>query len=428
VKTASVRAFCSALAVAAGLVAASAASAGDARVVRAVHLSAEINPVTADYLVGQLHRASPDRVAAIVIVLDTPGGLTTSMDKITQAELGAKVPVVVYVSPSGGTAASAGVFIAEAADVLAMAPETNIGSSTPIGQNGNNIQSDLRRKEINHYAAKLRGFAASHGRNGAWADAAVRRAANLTAGEALQQNVIDLISPSLPALLQRLDGVKTKPKGFVLHTAGARVEEVHLSFFSRVLNVLIDPNLLFLLFFAGIAGLGFEIFHPGVVLPGALGAVSLILALFGLSALPTDWAGVVLIVFAAVLFVIDAHVVSHGALTVAGMISLVVGGLLLFHNAPSRYHVSLPLLLAVAIVLGGFWAFALSKAVQVRRRPVAVGVHELVGAPAEVRQDGYVAVRGELWRARSLDGRPLRPGDRVRVENVDGLVLGVRSA
>src|SRR5207237_9285958 len=148
------------------------------------------------------------------------------------------------------------------------------------------------------------------------------------------------------------------------------------SFFSRVLTVLTDPNLLFLRVFACIAGLGFEIFHPGVVLPGALGAVSLILALFGLSALPTDWAGVVLMVLAAVLFVIDAHVVSHGALTVAGMISLVVGGLLLFHNAPARYHVSLPLLVAIAVGLGGFWAFALSKAVQVRRRPVTVVVHE----------------------------------------------------
>jgi membrane-bound serine protease (ClpP class) len=309
-----------------------------------------------------------------------------------------------------------------------MAPETNIGSSTPIDSSGNNIQSDLRRKEINHYAAKLRGFAASHGRHGAWADAAVRRAVNATASEALRKNVIDVTAPTLPALLERVDGMKTKPKGFVLHTAGARIEDVHLSFFSRVLNVLIDPNLIFLLFFAGIAGIGFEIFHPGVVLPGALGAVSLVLALFGLSALPTDWAGILLMVLAAVLFVIDAHVVSHGALTVAGMISLVVGGLLLFHNAPSRYHVSLPLLIAVAVVLGGFWAFALSKAVQVRRRPVAVGVHELVGAPAQVRGDGYVAVRGELWRARSLDGAPLRPGDRVRVENVDGLVLGVRSA
>ena len=350
------------------------------------------------------------------------------MDKITQAELGAKVPVIVYVWPSGGTAASAGVFIAEAADVLAMAPETNIGSSTPIDSSGNNIQSDLRRKEINHYAAKLRGFAASHGRNGAWADAAVRRAANVTATEALRIHVIDTIAPTLPALLAKLDGTKTKPKGFVLHTAGAQIENVHLSLFSRILNVLIDPNLLFLLFFAGIAGIGFEVFHPGVVLPGALGAVSLILALFGLSVLPTSWGGIVLILLAVALFVIDAHVVSHGALTVAGMVSLVVGGLLLFHNAPSRYHVSLSLLITVAVVIGGAWAFALGKAVQVRRRPVTVGVHELVGAPAVVRQDGYVAVRGELWRARSLDGRPLRPGDSVRVEDVDGLVLGVRAA
>ena len=422
------RAFCLTFAAVAALVAAPGGGARDGRVVRAVHFSSEVNPVTADYLVGQIHRASHDHVAAIVILLDTPGGLTSSMDKITQAELASDVPVVAYVSPSGGTAASAGVFIAQAADVLAMAPETNIGSSTPIDSSGNNIQSDLRRKEINHYAAKLRGLAKSHGRNGAWADAAVRRAANATAEEALRLNVIDLVSPTLPALLKQIDGRKTKPKGFVLHTAGARVEDVHLSFFSRVLNVLIDPNLLFLLFFAGIAGIGYEIFHPGVVLPGALGAVSLVLALFGLSALPTNWAGVALMVLAAVLFVIDAHVVSHGALTVAGMISLVVGGLLLFHNAPSRYHVSLPLLIGVAVVLGGAWAFALTKAVQARHRPVVVGVHQLVGEPAEVRQDGYVAVRGELWRARSIDGKPLRPGDRVRVEDVDGLVLDVSSA
>ena len=427
-KTASVRAFCLALALAAALVAAQPAGADEGRVVRAIHFSAEVNPVTADYLVGEIHRASRDHVAAIVLLVDTPGGLTTSMDKITQAELGAKVPVIVYVWPSGGTAASAGVFIAEAADVLAMAPETNIGSSTPIDSSGNNIQSDLRRKEINHYAAKLRGFAASHGRNGAWADAAVRRAANVTAAEALRIHVIDTIAPTLPALLAKLDGTKTKPKGFVLHTAGAQIENVHLSLFSRIVNVLIDPNLLFLLFFAGIAGIGFEVFHPGVVLPGALGAVSLILALFGLSVLPTSWGGIVLILLAVALFVIDAHVVSHGALTVAGMVSLVVGGLLLFHNAPSRYHVSLSLLITVAVVIGGAWAFALGKAVQVRRRPVTVGVHELVGAPAVVRQDGYVAVRGELWRARSLDGRPLRPGDSVRVEDVDGLVLGVRAA
>ena len=427
-KTASVRAFSFALALVAALVVAQPVGAGDGSIVRAVHFSAEVNPVTADYLVGEIHRASRDHVAAVVLVVDTPGGLTTSMDKITQAELGAKVPVIVYVSPSGGTAASAGVFIAQAADVLAMAPETNIGSSTPIDSSGNNIQSDLRRKEINHYAAKLRGFAKSHGRNGAWADAAVRRAANVTATEALQLHVIDTIAPTLPALLEKVDGTKTKPKGFVLHTARARIENVHMSFFSRVLNVLIDPNLLFLLFFAGIAGLGFEVFHPGVVLPGALGAVSLILALFGLSVLPTSWGGVVLMLLAVALFVIDAHVVSHGALTVAGMVSLIVGGLLLFHNAPSRYHVSLWLLITVAVALGGAWAFALGKAVQVRRRPVTVGVHELVGAPAVVRQDGYVAVRGELWRARSLDGQPLRPGDRVRVEDVNGLVLSVRAA
>jgi membrane-bound serine protease (ClpP class) len=238
-------------------------------------------------------------------------------------------------------------------------------------------------------------------------------------------HVIDLVAPTLPALLHSLDGRKTKPKGFTIQTDHATVSEASPGFLTRLLSTLIDPNLISLLFLAGLAGLGYEVFHPGVVLPGALGAVSLVTALYGFSVLPFSWAGLALVLLGLTLLVIDAHVVSHGALTVSGLTSLAVGMLMLFHDAPSPYETSLPLVLSISLVLGGFWAFALTKAVQVRRRPVVVGVHELVGATGEVRR-GLVFVRGELWQARPADGEPLADGERVRVEAVDGLVLTVR--
>ncbi len=414
------------VAAAAGAILVPTAAAAPPRVL-AVHFDTEVNPVTQDYLNHQIQRANDGGYDAVAILLDTPGGLSESMRKIVQKELGSRIPVIVYVSPNGARAASAGVWIGQAADLLAMAPETNIGSSTPISGGGGNIPSDLRRKVVNDAAASLRGLAASHGRNAKWADAAVRKASNLTAGEALEQHVIDAIAPSLPALLKQSDGRTTKPKKLVLRLAGAEITEVHPSFFTRFLNVLIDPNLIFLLFLAGLGGIGYEIFHPGVVLPGALGAVSLLTALFGFSVLPISWAGLMLILLGVALLVIDAHVVTHGALTVSGLTSLIVGGLLLFHNAPSPYHTSVPLVVAVAVVLGGFWAFALGKAVQARRRPVTVGAQTIVGELGEVRRDGLVFVRGELWRARTTEGEPLVPGQQVEVEGIeDGLVLDVR--
>jgi membrane-bound serine protease (ClpP class) len=273
----------------------------------------------------------------------------------------------------------------------------------------------------------LRALAKSHGRNAQWADSAVRKASNLTAREALDINVIDVIAPTLPALLRTIDGRKTIPRGLVLHTADARIVEVRPGFLTKLLSTLIDPNILSLLFLAGIAGIGFEIFHPGVVLPGALGVVSLLTAFFGFSILPVTWAAIPLIVLGAALLVIDAHVVTHGALTVAGLTSLAVGFVMLFHNAPSPYRVNVWLIVGLTVVVGGAWAFAVSKAVQVGRSPVAVGPDDIVGAVGEVRRDGQVFVRGELWRAQSDE--PLHEGDRVEVERVEpGLVLGVRRA
>jgi membrane-bound serine protease (ClpP class) len=404
---------------------ASPATAAPPRVL-AIHFDADVNPVTQNYVCHQLGEAANQHYDAAVIVLNTPGGLLQSKDKIVLCELSAKVPVLVWVGPDGSFAGSAGVWIAEAADFLAMAPQTNIGSSTPIDSGGGNIDSDLRRKLINHEAASLRALAESHGRNAHWADLAVRKATNATAREALRMNVIDAIAPTLPALLERSEGVKTKPRGYVLHLADAQVHDVHPSFFTRLLNTLIDPNILTLLFLAGLAGIGYEIFHPGVVLPGALGLVALITALFGFSVLPVSWAGVILLLAGVGLLVVDVHVTSHGALTVAGLIALAVGAIMLFQNAPAPYHTSKPLVISIAVALGALWAFAVGKAWQVRRKPVEVAPERIAGAVGEVRRDGLVFVNGELWQARAAGGEQLRPGERVRVESFDGLVLTVR--
>jgi membrane-bound serine protease (ClpP class) len=391
--------------------------------VLAIHFDTEVNPATQDWLNHELDRAQSGGYSAAVIVLDTPGGLEESMRKIVQRELSLRVPVIVYVAPEGARAASAGVWIAQAGDVLAMAPETNIGSSTPISSTGTNIGSDLRRKVINDAAASLRVLAKSHGRNAAWADAAVRKASNLTAEEALRMNVIDLISPSLPALLNTIDGMVTVPRHLTLHTADAQITDVHPGFFTRFLSTLIDPNIVSLLFLAGLAGLGFELFHPGVVIPGAFGAICMVCALFGFSVLPLSWGGLILVLLGVALLVVDAHVTSHGALTLSGLVAMAVGFITLFHKAPAPYHTSVPVVLTFTVLIGGVWAVAMTKAIAVRRRPVSVGPEEIVGMEGVVRPGGYVFVRGELWRAEA-DG-PLRPGEHVLVEALDGLALRV---
>jgi len=391
--------------------------------VLAIHFSQDVNPVTADWLDSQLGHAASHGYSAAVIVLDTPGGLEDSMRKIVQKELSLKVPVIVYVSPEGARAASAGVWISQAADLLAMAPETNIGSSTPIQGNGANIGSDLRRKEINDAAASLRGLAKTHGRNAEWADAAVRKASNLTAEEALRMNVIDVIAPTLPALLDQVNGRVTVPRNFTLRTKDATIVNASPGFFTRFLSTLIDPNIISLLFLAGLAGLGFELFHQGVVIPGAFGAICMLCALFGLSILPVSWGGLALVLLGAALLVADLHVTSHGALTLSGLVAMALGLIVLFHNAPAPYHLSETLIVTATVVIGTIWAFAISKALAIRRAPATVGPQQIVGLEGVVRDDGQVFVRGELWQIHSDE--PLRPGERVLVDARDGLTLSV---
>jgi membrane-bound serine protease (ClpP class) len=429
VKSRALRALLVAFAVAA--VVPSAYAATPPRVL-AVEFDNDVNPVTADYVIGEIERANEKRYDAVVILLDTPGGLSDSMKDIYEKELASDIPVIVYVYPEGARAASAGVWIGQAGDILAMAPQTNIGSSTPISVGGEDIQEDLRRKVVNDAAASLRALAREHGRNVAWADAAVRRASNLNAREALQQNVIDVIAPNLPALLNKVDGRETKPKGLVLHTAGAQIDYVEMSLWKRILDTLIDPNLIVILFSVGVLGITIELWNPGLILPGTVGAISLVIALFGLQVLPVSWAGILLMLLAAGFFVAETFVVSHGALTLAGAVAFVIGSLMLFDPAGDAYQVSLPVAIGVAATMALLAGFAAVKIVQARRAPVVTGDSELIGQVGVVRQtldpEGFVFVHGELWRART-NGEPVPPGQEVRVDGFDdGLTLTVSPA
>jgi membrane-bound serine protease (ClpP class) len=388
----------------------------------------EINPVTQGYLTGELSHAASAHYDAAVILLDTPGGLSTSMKTIYEAELNAKLPVIVYVSPEGARAASAGVWVSQAADVLAMSPDSNIGSSTPIDSSGSNLGSDLRRKVINDSVASLTALAQTHHRNTKWPEKAIRVASNLTAQQALQMNVIDLIAPSLPALLNRLSGYHTKDaqRPYTLHLAGAHVDYAKPGLVTRFLNTIIDPNLISLLFLLGLIGIGFEIFHPGVVLPGVVGAVSMIMALYGFSVLTPSWGGVVLILLGIALFIVDLHAMTHGVLTIAGLISLGFGLALLFQNEPAGYHVNTWLIVGIGSTIGLLWTFALSKGIAARRLPVKTGIQGMIGRKAEVRGQDLVFVDGALWKAHTPDDSPLVPGEEVHVAAVNGLVLTVQ--
>lgn len=395
--------------------------------VLAVHLDNDINPVTQEYVETALERAEDESMAALVLVLDTPGGLASSMRGIVKEFLAAKVPVVVYVAPPGSSADSAGAVIAMAADIAAMAPQTNIGSSTPISLGGEDISKDLRRKIVNDAAAYVGELAREHGRNVPAARKMVTEAANYGAREAQEIGLVEVVSPTLPALLREIDGMTTVPKGYVLETAGAEIVDVEMSFWQQARDFLVDPNLIALMLSIGLIGIVVELWNPGLVFPGTVGAISLILGLYGLQVLPVSAAGALLMLLAAGFFVAEAFVMSHGALTLAGAVTFVLGAIMLFDPAGDAYQVSLPVAIGIAATLALLLGFALTRVVKVARQPVAVGAQGMVGHEGVVGRDGLVQVDGELWRARSTDGSPLVTGERVSVQQVEDdlrLVVG----
>jgi membrane-bound serine protease (ClpP class) len=400
-----------------------------------IELSATIDPATERWLDKALKEAVDKRAALAIVRLDTPGGLDTAMRSMIKKIIAAPLPVVVYVSPSGARAASAGLYITESADVAAMAPQTNIGSATPITIGPGEQDRVLGRKIRNDAAAYVRALAEGHGRNPDLAERMVREGTNVTATAARRAGLIDVVAQNERELLREIDGFRVKgPKARTLRTDGLRIVRRDMPFQYDLLELLVNPTVAYLLLLVGFAGLAFEAFNPGTFAPGVIGAIALVLGLYGTAQLPVTAAGVILLLVALGFFVAELKIASHGVLGIAGVVALVASGLLLFDTDSDAFEVSVPAVVATAAMLGGFTLFAVTKAVAARHEPVMTGSEELVGAHGTVRVPldplGQVFVQGALWRARSYDpgGRTLARGDRVRVESVDGLTLHVRPA
>jgi membrane-bound serine protease (ClpP class) len=399
-----------------------------------IQLQATIDPATEKWIGSALDDAANQDAELAIIRLDTPGGLVDSMRSIIQDMAAAPMPVVVYVEPNGARAASAGAYITQAADVAAMAPETNIGSATPIAVGPTGGSEDLSRKIKNDAAASMRALAAAHGRNARLAQLLVTEAKNLTAREALRDNLIDVIAPDQEALLEKLDGFRVQgPKKQVLDTAGLEIEDHNLPFTYQLLEILVNPNIAYLLILVGLIGLAIEAFSPGLIAPGAFGAISLLLGLYGSAQLPVTLTGVLLLVVGVGMIIAEAHLPTHGILGASGVAALIASGLLLYDTNSSAFEVSPIVVVFVGLLLGGSLVAVADRAVRAQRRPKRTGWEEMIGAIGEVREAldpvGQIFVEGALWRARLIDSsgvqRPLERGSRVRVESVEGLTLHV---
>jgi membrane-bound serine protease (ClpP class) len=404
-------------------------SADSAGKVLVITVDGVINPVASEYIEKSIERVNRMHAEAIVIELDTPGGLDTSMRKIVKAIIGSAVPVIVYVSPSGARDASAGVFITMAAHVAAMAPGTNIGAAHPVSV-GEKLDKTMAEKVTNDAAAYIRSLAERNGRNAEWAEEAVRKSVSITDSEALKEHVIDIVSPDLNALLKALDGrtVKTVLGERVLRTAGAVVVTQEMGWRDRILNFISDPSVAYMLMLLGFYGLFFEFTNPGTIFPGVAGAIFLILAFYSFQTLPVNYAGLLLIVLGLVLFILEIKIVSHGILTVGGIISMVLGSLMLFESPAPFFRLSLYLVLPTVIVTALFFTITFSLAYRAFRTKPITGREGLIGMEGTAKTDitregGMVLVQGELWSAYSDE--VIAKGDKVVVQAVADLRVKV---
>ncbi|HEY2995973.1 MAG TPA: nodulation protein NfeD [Methylomirabilota bacterium] len=414
------------------LAAALAAPASAAQPVSTIKLDGVISPVTVRLVEAALARAQAERAGALVIELDTPGGLERSMRAICQRLLNAEIPVIVYVAPTGARAASAGVFITMAAHVAAMAPATNIGAAHPVALSGG-VDKESMKKIENDAAAFARTIARERGRNAEWAEKAVRQSVSITEREAVQLKVVDLVADSLADLLDKIDGrtVKTTKGPVTLATRGAVVKPIEIGFRDRLLNVITDPNVAYVLMMLGMLGLFFELSNPGVVLPGVIGGISLILAFFALQTLPINYAGLLLLLFGVVLLIAEIKVVSHGVLATGGIVALALGSIMLFDAPELDLRVSWKVIVPTVAVTAGVFLFMIGAGVRALASRSAVGASALLGQTGVAREplspEGQVLVQGELWRAVAR-GTPVEQGARVRVVDVNGLTLTVEKA
>jgi membrane-bound serine protease (ClpP class) len=427
-----------ALAGAAMLVAQAIGQERAAGVAYSIELPGTIDPATEGWIGKALGEAEEQGAELAIIRVDTPGGLDSSTRSIVRDIIAAPLPVAVYVSPDGARAASAGLFITMSADIAAMAPQTNIGSATPVQIGPGDEDEVMGRKIEQDAAAYVRALAEGHERNGDLAELMVTEAENVTAREALEENLIDIVAASEQDLLEQLDGYEVRgPKERTLDTAGLVIEQRDMPFQYDLLQILVNPNMAFLLLLVGLAGIAFEVFNPGLIFPGALGVISLLLGLYGTAQLPVTAAGVTLLALGIGMIVGETQLPTSGVLGGVGVLSLALGGLLLFDIDQPGFGISPAVVIAVAIFIGGFLAFAMHKVSQAHKLPVHTGWEELIGFEGDVRQPvdpvGQVFVDGGLWRATLAEGldeedakRLRERGVRVRVEAVEGLTLRVR--
>jgi membrane-bound serine protease (ClpP class) len=411
-----------------------AAAAASAPTVPVLHLDGEVNAVMAGYVSSSLNQAAREHAGAVVLEVNTPGGISTAMDDIETSLLNSPVPVAVYVAPAGARAASAGLFVSQAADVVAMAPGTNIGSAHPVTGSGGDIGGDLGQKVLNDAVARIRNLATLHHRNADWCEQAVRSSINIGADEAVRIGVADLEPPTLTALLETLDGrpaSRTSGPALVFHTAVATVADRPMSTFQQILQALIDPNVAYILMLVAIFGLILEVSSPGAILPGVVGGLSAILALVALSTLPINLAGVLLLGFAFLLFVADIKAQTHGILTVGGLLSLLLGSAFLVNTGAVDLGIDWRLILVATAAIAAGFVFVVRSAVRARSGRSAARAGALVGSLGEARTAlqpaGEVFVAGAVWPASTASG-PIASGQTIRVVAQDGVRLRVEPA
>ena len=399
-----------------------------------ITIKGTINPVLVDYVERGIVEAEDNGAHALIIQMDTPGGLDTAMRDIVKLIVNAHVPVVVYVAPSGSRAASAGVFITMAAHVAAMAPNTAIGAAHPvsIGEEGEQAMSEtMEDKVVNDAAAYIRSIAEAHGRNIEWAEKAVRESVSATEREALDLNVIDLIAADLPALIAQLDGrqvILINGQTVTLETGDAAIVDVPMKAIESFLYTIADPNIAYLLLSIATLGIMAEIFNPGLIFPGIVGGISLLMAFYSLGVLPVNYAGILLIVLAVGLFIGEILTTTFGIFTIGGLVSLVAGSLILFKDASPQFQINPWLIAIVCIIITGALSFIIQRAISAHRKQAYTGREELIGKTATVKvalnPEGMVLYKGERWTAISESGE-IKVGEDVVIQKVDGLVLHV---
>jgi membrane-bound serine protease (ClpP class) len=407
-------------------------AAGKPRV-HLIVIDGSINPASADFIREAISTAADQEAAALVIQLDTPGGLLDSTKSIVKDILGAALPVIVYVAPSGGGAASAGVFITMAGNIAAMAPGTNIGAAHPVGAQGESIEGDMGEKVENFAASLSKSIARERGRNVEWAEKAVRESVSITEGEALELKVVDLVANSVDDLLQQADGrtVRVRNRDMRVRVAGADIVTVEMRLKQKVLNVLANPNVAYLLMMAGMLGLYVEFTSPGLFFPGVAGAICLLLGLTSLQVLPINYSGLALIALGLVLLISELFLPSFGVLGVGGVVSFVLGSLLLFDTPESDLTIEPMIAYAAGATFGGFTLIAGYLVYSAHRRKPVLGREGLIGEVGEVRQRiggrgqrGKIFVHGEYWNA--LAEEPIEVNERVEITTIDGMNVTVR--